>query len=156
MEFDVFKDFRQMALLTAGTPDDFNTMTVSWGAQGVIWRKDACTVYVRMSRYTLEFMDKYDYFTLSFFDGHQKDLTYLGTHSGRDEDKVAKTTLTPVAAPHDAVAFKEARKTLVCKKMYKQLMDLSAMPEDVQKKLYGGADEGDVHYMFIGEIVETL
>ena len=92
-EFGVFHDFRDMALPTAGSPEDFNTMTIGWGALGTIWGKPACTVYVRPSRYTLEFMDRNELFTVSFFDGHKSDLSYLGRVSGRDEDKVAKTEL---------------------------------------------------------------
>ena len=34
------------ALLTAGTTDDFNTMTVSWGGIGELWGKDVCFVFV--------------------------------------------------------------------------------------------------------------
>lgn len=59
LEFNPFvKIQEQWALLGAGTMDSFNMMTVNWGGLGVIWFKDVCTVYVRESRYTKEFMDK--------------------------------------------------------------------------------------------------
>jgi len=151
---DAFTKFKGMALLTAGTPDDFNTMTIGWGAVGTIWGMDACTVYVRISRYTLEFMDKYDTFTVSFFDGYKKELGYLGSHSGRDGNKVAEVGFTPVAVG-DSVTFKEAEKTLVCRKMYKQLMDEGAIPADVKERFYSGADDGNLHYMFIGEVTDV-
>jgi len=153
--FEVFHDFRNMALLTAGSMEDYNTMTIGWGALGTIWGKPVCTVYVRPSRYTLEFMDRNDLFTVSFFDGYKKDLSYLGSHSGRDEDKVAKTELTAVPAG-DSVAFKEAREILVCRKLYRQLMDESAFPEKVVEQFYSGGDEGDIHYMFIGEVIDII
>lgn len=60
------------ALLTAGKEGDWNTMTVSWGGVGELWGKDVVFVFVRPQRYTLEFMEKYDEFTLSFFDGEYK------------------------------------------------------------------------------------
>lgn len=83
-------------LVTAGGPDKLNTMTASWGGLGVIWGEPAATVYLRPQRYTKEFVDAHDTFTLSFFDeGWRKQLAYLGSVSGRDEDKVAKAGLTP-------------------------------------------------------------
>ena len=52
---DIFNVFDQKwALLTAGTKDSFNTMTVSWGGLGTLWGKPAASVYVRSSRYTHE------------------------------------------------------------------------------------------------------
>ena len=99
LNVDVFHNFFPgNALVTAGNLDDYNTMTIGWGALGSIWGKDAVTIYVRDSRYTLEYLRKCDYFTIDFFEGeHKKDLAILGSKSGRDGDKVALTSLTPVA-----------------------------------------------------------
>jgi len=152
---DPFSDFKSMALVTAGNMENFNTMTIGWGALGTIWGKSCCTVYVRKSRYTLDFIDNNDYFTVSFFDGHAKELAYLGNHSGRDEDKVAKVGFTPIKAG-ESVSFAEAKKTFVCKKLYKQLMDESAIDAESRKRFYSGNDEGNTHYMFIGEVVEEI
>jgi flavin reductase (DIM6/NTAB) family NADH-FMN oxidoreductase RutF len=55
-------------LITAGDSASFNTMTASWGGMGVVWGKNAATVYIRKHRYTYEFVEKSEYFTLSFFD----------------------------------------------------------------------------------------
>ena len=150
---DVFSHFsKDIPLLTAGK-ESFNTMLIGWGGLGTLWSKPVATVYVRESRYTLEFLDNNDYFTLSFLpEEYKKDLIYLGRHSGRDEDKVANTSLTPVRL-EKGVTFKEAKVTLVCKKLYKQLMDVDAMPEDVVKAQYA---DGDIHYMFIGEVVDII
>lgn len=80
---------KDYGLLTAGTIDNFNAMTISWGAIGTLWRRNTFTVYVRPSRFTYHFLTKQDYFTISYFPKsfHDK-LTYLGTKSGRDEDKI--------------------------------------------------------------------
>ena len=43
---------RQWGLVTAGTENGLNTMTVSWGGVGFIWNKPAVTVYIRPQRYT--------------------------------------------------------------------------------------------------------
>ena len=82
---------KEWALLTAGDENGFNTMTVSWGAMGFMWGKPSVTVYIRPQRYTKEFVDTRDTFTLSFYPAEKKDaLSYLGKVSGRDEDKVKK------------------------------------------------------------------
>lgn len=58
---------RQWALVTAGDKDAYNTMTVSWGAVGELWGMDMATVYIRPQRYTEQFLDSNDYFTVSFY-----------------------------------------------------------------------------------------
>ncbi|MDO4281259.1 MAG: flavin reductase [Peptococcaceae bacterium] len=155
---DIFKLFdNQWALLTAGPMDDYNTMTISWGGLGTLWNpakngRQVATVYVRPSRHTFSYMEANDTFTISFFDeSHRKDLSYLGSHSGRDEDKVAKTSLTPKACAENTVGFAEARLTLVCKKLYSDAMDLDKIPEDVCEKFYN--DGTEPHHFYIGEIV---
>jgi hypothetical protein len=84
-------------LITAGTPEAFNTMTASWGGLGILWERKVATCYIRPTRYTYEFAERAQYFTLSFFsEKHRKALTYCGTHSGRNSDKVNEAGLTPV------------------------------------------------------------
>ena len=71
-------------LITAGQPGDMNTMTASWGGAGVLWTKNVVTAYIRPQRYTKEFVDREDIFTLSFFDEkYRPALKHLGTVSGR-------------------------------------------------------------------------
>ena len=82
-------------LLTAGTEDKFNTMTASWGGAGVFWGKPAVTCYIRPQRYTREFVDREEYFTLAFFDEeHRKALALCGSKSGREVDKVRECGFT--------------------------------------------------------------
>lgn len=153
LETDVFHTFFPgNALLTAGDQNDYNTMLIGWGSLGTIWGKDAVTVYVRDSRYTLEYLKKNDYFTVAFFDDHQDDLRILGTRSGRDGDKVALTSLTPMQTPH-SMSFKEAKYTLVCRKLYLQHMDVAAMSADIAAKRY---DDGDIHNIVIGEVTDLI
>ena len=106
------------ALLTAGTPEHFNTMTIGWCGIGRMWNKPSATVYVRESRYTLEFMNENDYFTVSIYPKeYLPDLQILGKYSGRDCDKVGMTRLTPQAV-ENSMTFAQASVTLVCRKMY--------------------------------------
>ena len=93
-------------------------MTVSWGGMGVLWGKDVVTIYVRPQRYTKEFLDANDRFTLSFYaPEHKEALRYLGTHSGRDSYKATHVGFTP-AYLDGSVAFEQASLVLVCRKLY--------------------------------------
>ena len=151
---EIFSQFdKKWALLTAGELDNFNTMTVSWGGLGTIWNKSVATVYVRLSRYTHEFMDNNDYFTVSFYpEAQRKTLGVLGSKSGRDMDKINGSGLTPVKAGK-SVSFKEAEITLVCRKLFRQRVELSNIPEEIVKACYGS---GDPHDMYIGEVVDII
>ena len=164
--FTMFEN--RWALVTAGMLD-FNTCTVSWGSMGNIWGPNGgdistVTVYIHPARYTQEFMAKYDTFTVSFFpESYRKALGYLGSHSGRDENKVANSGLTPVAAG-DGVTFKEAELTFVCKKLYEHQFDEAHLAEKV-KDYYAsnpavytqaGHDRWEPHYMYIGEVVDAI
>ncbi len=149
--FDLYN--KGWALITAGTGENFNTMTISWGGLGTLWNKPVATVYVKPVRYTHDFLDKNEYFTVSFFgEEYRQDLAVLGTLSGRDGDKVAKTKLTSVAVGN-SVSFKEAKLTLLCKKIYRQDMDKKFMPADVVEKYY--TDEAE-HTIYVGEVVEII
>lgn len=152
---DAYEAFHfEWALVTAGDAEHFNTMTVSWGGLGSLWNKRVCTVYVRPSRYTYDFMEQYDHFTVSFYpEEYRSALGLLGRLSGRDSNKIAQSGLTPVKAG-DSMTFAEAKVTLVCKKLYAQDMDPNAIPEDVRNRFY---PEGEtIHRMYIGEVVDLI
>lgn len=155
LNVNVFKLFaEEWGLVTAGNQGHYNTMTIGWGTLGTIWKKDVATVYVKPCRYTYEFMEENDYFTISFFDkAHRKDLALLGAKSGRDGDKVAETTLTPVAMAHDTVGFEEATLTIICKKIYSEAFKEALLPADVVQQSY--AEEAP-HQCYIGEVVEII
>ncbi|MCR5640780.1 MAG: flavin reductase [Lachnospiraceae bacterium] len=148
---DIFGQFDQKwALLTAGDEKKFNTMTISWGGLGTLWNKPVATVYVRTSRYTHEFMDENDFFTVSFYpESYRKTLGVLGTKSGRDMDKMTASGLTPKAL-ESGMTFEEAEVTLVCKKLFMQRMEPSNMAPEIAKQFYESDAE---HDMYIGEVV---
>ena len=156
MEFntEIFSQFdKKWALLTAGDESRFNTMTISWGGLGTIWGKPVATVYVRTSRYTHDFMDANEYFTISFFPEEYKQiLGVLGSKSGRDMDKMKDSGLSAMK-DGDSVSFKEAEVTLVCRKMFKQELSVANIPADVAKAMYEGQAP---HDMYIGEVVEIV
>lgn len=146
-------------LITAGNEENgYNTMTACWGHIGAIWGKGkglpTAVVYIRPQRYTKEFMDREDYYTLSFFpQEYKRQLGYLGTHSGRKEDKIAKTNLTPIFEK-SYTYFAEAKLVLICKKLYcAPLIETGFLDMSLVEDNY---PERDFHDMYIGEIVKVL
>ena len=119
---------KEWMLVTSGDTDNFNTMTASWGFMGVMWGQNSAVTVIRHSRYTYEFMESNELFTISFFDkSYRKALNICGTVSGRDTDKVKQAGLTPTETD-GTVSFKEASMVLVCKKMFSQDMDRKPHP----------------------------
>ena len=140
-------------LLTAGTSHSFNTMTVSWGGLGVLWGKPVATVYVRPQRYTYEFMEKDDTFTLSAYpEGMHQALAFCGSKSGRDMDKAAACGLQP-AEDAGGIYFEGAQLVLCCRKLYFQDLDPSHFLDSSIMKNYANHD---YHRMYIGEIISVL
>lgn len=145
-------------LVTAGTKETgYNTMTASWGHLGSIWGhgggKPTSVIFVRPQRYTKEFVDREEYYTLSFFpEQYKKALGYLGSHSGRDGDKVAHAGLTPVFG-EKSTWFREAKLVLVCRKLYRApIVEEGFLDKEVLEDAY---PHRDFHDMYVGEIVEA-
>jgi flavin reductase (DIM6/NTAB) family NADH-FMN oxidoreductase RutF len=141
-------------LITAEREDKVNTMTASWGGLGVIWNKNVVYIFVRDSRYTKEFIDHSDTFSLTFFPHKEnaKMLGYMGSVSGRDENKVEKMGLT--MKHYDGVPyFEEASVAMICKKLSRIPISPELMPEEIKKAYYA---HEDYHDMYIGEIVQIL
>lgn len=145
---------KEWALVTAGNKAKYNTMTVSWGGVGVLWGKNVVNLYIRDSRYTKEFIDGGEFFSVSFLsENYREALNYCGSHSGRDGDKFHAAGLTP-AFRHSIPYPDEANFVILCKKMA-----AIPMPEDsftdasIMKKWYS---EGDMHTMYVGEIIDIM
>ena len=151
LQQNVFQEIgKNWVLITAKKPDgSINTMTAGWGAAGILWGKEAITVYIRESRYTKEFVDAQDYFTLSLFDGYRQPLSLLGTKSGRDGDKIQEAGLHTVNLEGQP-GFAESKCIFVCRKIYQADIRPEDMPADVRAKYYADAD---YHTMYVGEIL---
>ncbi len=145
---------KDWALVTSGSRESFNTMTVSWGGVGIMWNKPVTFTFIRPQRYTFGFLEKNGFFTMSFFDeSYRKALQICGTKSGRDTDKVAETGLTPAFTGDGVPYFEEARLVLVCKKLYAQDLNEDSIVEEAVKGNYNGSD---YHRMYVSEIVSVL
>ena len=145
---------KEWMLITAGNEEKCNTMTASWGGVGIMWGKNAVTTYIRAQRYTKEFVDANDTFTISFFDeSYRKALNICGSVSGRDKDKIKEAGLTPYFVDGTA-AFEEANLILVCKKMYHgDILPENFEDEKIDTKWY---PQKDYHTMYISEILKVL
>jgi flavin reductase (DIM6/NTAB) family NADH-FMN oxidoreductase RutF len=146
--------FKRWFLLTAGTMQSFNTMTVAWGSVGGMWEMPFVQVVVRPTRHTFGFMNEFDTFTLCSFPAKfRKDLALLGSRSGRDGDKIALTRLTPVkSAAVAAPAFKEADLVIECRKIYWQDLDDRHF---LSEKIAAQYPQMDFHRVFFGEILRV-
>ena len=154
--FQLFND--RWALATAGTIDDYDTMTIGWGGMGTLWGpphkgKNVISIYVSPARYTHGYLEREELFTVSFFpEEYRQDLLLLGSRSGRDGDKVALTQLDPIEV-QGSVGFRQAELTFLCRKLYSQPFALEKVPKDVADWIYTRVPP---HTMFIGEVLDLI
>ena len=132
---------KQWMLVGAAKDGKVNAMTASWGGLGVMWGKNVAFVFIRQTRYTKEFVDNGETFSLSFFgDDQRKMLNYMGTVSGRDADKVSECGLH-VSLEENAPVFEEAELTLVCRKLFAQEMAKDGKNyEEILQYFYEGTE----------------
>ena len=113
---------KEWMLVTAGNKDHFNTMTASWGGIGFLWNKPVVYVFIRPERYTFEFIEKSEYFTLSFL--------------GEENRAIHKI----------------CRSKSECCKLYTDVMKEDCFIDpSVCKQWYGGA-HGGLHHIYVAEI----
>ena len=142
-------------LLTAGTYDDCNMMTVGWGSIGCMWSKPFAQVVVRPQRHTRKYMDQLDSFTLCAFpEKYRKDLQTLGTLSGRDGDKLSRTGLTLTTSRSvSAPSYNEANLILECRMIYYQDIDPGGF---LDKTIQDNYPANDYHRTYYGEILAAF
>ncbi len=160
--FELFEE--QWALVTAGSPTQFNGCTVGWGCMGTLWNRPVITVYLHPARYTSEFLRENGSFTVCFFPERcRKALGIMGSRSGRDGDKVSLAGLTPVAVG-DSVGYREASRTFLCRKLYQHPFsreDLAPEIRDYYRShpaAFPPDENGEwrPHWVFVGEVVEVF
>jgi len=158
---------QEWMIISAGNKDSYNSMTASWGHIGALWGKHVngrptVEIFVRPSRYTDSFIDNNESFSLSFFDKeYQKDLSYIGSHSGRDEEKISKTHLTPIFIDN-VPAYAEAKMIIIARKIYKGKIEKDGFIDKSIIKAFYDVDSGhdynndSYHNVYIGEILKIL
>ena len=143
-----------MLITAAKNENDVNAMTASWGGLGILWGKPVAFIFIRPQRYTKEYIDSSDGLTLSFFDeSYRKMLTYMGSASGRDENKIEHENLT-VRFDGEAPYFEEASVVIKEKKLYRQELEPDCLIDtSIEGRWY---PEHDWHSMYICEIKKVL
>ncbi|MBN1599414.1 MAG: flavin reductase [Bacteroidales bacterium] len=139
-------------LITAGEPDNFNTMTASWGTIGVLWNMPVAICFIRPTRYTYNFAEQNDLFTLCFFESSDKKiLQFCGSNSGRNVDKIKATGLIPVETNNGAIIYEQSRLAIECRKIYfDDIKPENFLMADIDKSIY---PDKDYHRIYIGKIV---
>ena len=144
----------QWLLLTSGdfAAGSYNAMTVGWGSFGTMWGRPFAQVLVRPQRYTFEFIERYDTFSLCAFPPeYHEALSLLGTKSGRDLDKLALSGLTVEAANCVAApVYTQADLAIECRKVYWQDLDPAHFLDPTTHRHY---PQQDYHRIYFGEIL---
>lgn len=155
LDFNAFtKIGKEWMLITAGDENKANTMTASWGGVGVLWGKNVVYIFIRETRYTKEFIDKGDTFSLTFLDDTYKSaLKYMGAVSGRDEDKINNAKMH-VDYCKNTPYIDEGNFVFICKKMSAtHITPDQFIDSEIKDKWYA---DNNLHTMYVGEIIEVL
>lgn len=142
-------------LITAGNKENgYNSMTASWGHIGNIWGKPSICVYIRPQRYTKQFVDSEEFFTVCVMgEKYRKELAYIGSHSGKDEDKLSKVGFHPIFLDGTS-AMEDAEIVFICRKLYRApLLEEYFVDGSIPGEVY---PEKDFHDMYVGEILKIL
>jgi len=145
---------KQSLILTAGdfAAGQYNAMTVGWGSFGTMWDRPIAMTVVRPQRYTYQFIEKYDTFTLCAFPPEYRPaIDLIGSKSGRNSDKIAEAGLTPVAASAVAApVYAEAELVVECRKIFRTVYEASQFIDPTIDRNYL---KGDYHRVYFGEIL---
>jgi flavin reductase (DIM6/NTAB) family NADH-FMN oxidoreductase RutF len=141
-------------LIAAGNMQKYNMMTASWGFCGVLWNKPMAAIFIRPQRYTLEFTESNETFTLNFFDEtYRSILQTMGKESGRNTNKMSVDGLQALESNHGGVYFKQARMVMECKKMYYDDLKPSLFLNPDIEKMY---PKSDYHRFYFAEILNSM
>lgn len=145
---------KEWMLIAAGDDSGCNAMTAAWGGLGEVWNKPVSFAFVRPQRYTYQFVERCAGYSLCFFGEEGRAMMrYMGTASGRDEDKIQKAGLT-VAFSDGVPYFEQARLVLICRKLYRQ--DLAEDCFVDRQTLESSYPLRDFHRMYVGEVTRVL
>jgi len=150
--FKIIED--EWMLITAGSINSYNTMTANWGFMGILWYKPIAVCFIRPQRFTLNFVEKNEYYTLSFFEEKYRNiLKFCGSNSGRNCNKAKETGLIPISTELGNVTFSQAQMVLECKKIYADnIRENNLIEKELNSEIYPSKD---FHRFFFGEIINV-
>ena len=136
---------KEWMLVSAGDKEKFNMMTASWGGVGVLWNRPVVFAFIRPERYTREFIDARNEFTITFLGPeHRKAHSICGSKSGRE-------LFTEAGNP----VFEEARLTLECKVVYKSEIEEAKFLDPTVFPRWYDEKNGNAHIVYIAEILNA-
>lgn len=145
---------KEWMLIAAGNEQQNNCMTASWGGFGFLWNKPVVFIFVRPQRYTYNFLEEHDFFTLNFFDEtYRSILNFCGKESGKQVNKAEQCKLDITTTPNGSIAYQQSRMIIECKKMYKEQFKPEAF---IDKSALDFYPSNDFHYMYIAEITNCF
>lgn len=149
---NIIKLLNDWTLITSGN-DIANPMTASWGGLGQLWEQSVAFCFINPTRYSISTMDEGEVYTISFYTEAYKDaLKYCGSKSGRNEDKIKGSGLTPLKMPSGATAFSEAWMIIECKKILAQPISADAV---IDKNIAKRWSKDGYHKMYVGQILNV-
>ena len=153
-----FKVPKMPAILSAGDKNSYNSMVIGWGLIGAAWQKPLFIVYVKPDRYTYEFMEKTQFFTVNFIkkELYKKFVPY-GNKSGRDINKEEASGTHIQFLDDGGITFEEAEEVYVCKMMAKTYVEKENMSPEIiefyEKASTAFKQSTEPHGIYIGEII---
>ncbi len=142
-------------ILASGDKTASNAMTIGWGGMGTLWGRNVVTVYVAQGRYTHEFMEKQNYFTVMTFKD-KKVMEYMGSHTGRDGDKAKALGLHTLYTDNGTPYYEEADMVVECRMLYGKPFDTTGFRNAIPKDFYEKRADAGIHSIYIGEVVKAI
>lgn len=140
------------ALILVGNMEKHNNMTIGWATSGILWSKQVVISYVKPTRYTYEFCNGFDTFTICYFDNQKDVLKECGTKSGKNVNKDELCNLHPIILDGE-LAYEEASLVITCRKIYQDdfkkenFLDISIYEKRYQDDL--------PHRFYVGEVINV-
>ena len=145
------------AIVTSGDKNSYNSMVIGWGSIGVGFAKPIFTVYIKPERYTYQFIDKSDIFTVSYIDKKEyPKFTVYGTKSGKDINKEEASGSHIKFLDDGGITFEEAVEVFVCKTIAKSHLTENDVHQDVIDLYNSKLDvyfSTHPHTVYTGEII---
>lgn len=156
-----FSFFTKNLVLCVGDSTESNAMTIGWGAIGnyLGHERAAVTVYVAPARYTYEFMERHQRFTIMEFDDPEV-WKFFGRRSGREfaadsastDAKAAAVGLHVAYTEHGTPYYEEARTVIECETMTAWHQTEADFRSQTPRQWYDGFEAG-IHTVYIGEVL---
>ena len=145
------------SILTAGDKNSYNSMTIGWGSIVVGYARPIFTVYIKPERYTYQFMDKSDIFTVSYIDKKLfGKFGVYGSKSGKDMNKEEVSGTHIKFLDDGGITFEEAVEVFVCK----TIVRYNPTEKDVHQEVLDRYNDNlkvyfstNPHGVYIGEII---